>query len=252
MRKVVFVASSLCLFSCVMTGGERAIAADLDWRTDRSMKDEPIVVPRYNFSWTGFYLGGNLGYSWGTSSSSPGIGNAFDGFGGFVIHPSGWIGGIQGGYNWQFDNVLVGFEADLGALGADDEQHTANKFAEAEYGGYGTLTGRLGLVDDRWLFYFKGGLALADIENRAGALNSGAIVGTDLTDTEATRLGYAVGGGAEYAFNPNWSMKIEYQYLDFGEDSSRNADGDSFDHDNSLHSVKVGVNYRFPSLPPLR
>jgi outer membrane immunogenic protein len=247
MRKVVYVASSLCVLVCVAAGSGKVMAADLDWRREPGLKDEPIVVPRYGFSWTGFYLGGNLGYSWGSTLTSPGAGDPFDGAGGFVIHPSGWVGGIQGGYNWQMDNVLAGFEADLGVLGASDGQHGAAKFAEIDYGAYGALTGRLGLVNDRWLFYFKGGLALAEIENRAGAFSA-----TDITDVDTTRLGWTLGGGAEFAFTPDWSMKFEYMYMDFGQDSSGNADGDTFHHDNSLHTVKVGVNYHFPAPVPLR
>jgi outer membrane immunogenic protein len=253
MRKVVFVA--LCLFvlpTCAL-GTSPASAADLDWRTDRSFKDEPIVVPRYNFSWAGYYLGGNLGYTWGHSTTGPQAGDPFNGGGdGFVVHPSGLDGGIQGGYNWQTGNLLAGIEVDLGILDASDQQNSATAFVRAEYGNYGTLAGRLGMVDDRWLFYVKGGLALADIENRAGALTGGVINPTFLTDSDKIRAGYAIGGGAEFAFQPNWSMKIEYMYMDFGKDTSGNADGDSFRHDNALSSVKVGVNYRFQLPEPLR
>jgi outer membrane immunogenic protein len=253
MRKFVFVASSVCSLLAFTGGGAPAMAADLDWRSDRSMKDEPVFVPRYRFSWTGFYLGGNLGYSWGTTSSSDASGAAFDGAGGLTTHPSGWTGGLQGGYNWQFDNIVVGVEADLGLLDASERERTGTAFIDVEYGAYGTLTGRLGLTDDRWLYYLKGGFAFANIENQAGAIAGGGIDLTDLTDTEETRAGWALGLGAEYAFHPNWSMKIEYLYMDFGQDSSTNIDGDTFHHDNDLHSIKVGVNYRFgPDFTPLR
>lgn len=253
MRKFVFVASSVGCLLAYTGGGAPAVAADLDWRTDRSLKDEPVFVPRHGFSWTGFYLGGNLGYSWGTASSSDGSGGAFDGAGGLTIHPSGWTGGLQAGYNWQYDQLVVGFEADLGLLDASEDQRTATAFIDAEYGVYGTLTGRLGLANDRWLYYLKGGLALANIENQAGAIAGGGIVISDLTDVEKTRAGYALGLGTEYAFQPNWSMKIEYLYMDFGQDNSGNIDGDTFHHDNDIHSIKVGVNYRFdPMRAPLR
>lgn len=255
MRKFVFVASSLLLLLAPAAGGGgTAQAADLDWRSDRSLKDEPILVPRYRFSWTGFYIGGHVGYGWGDTATFSGDGG-FDGAtDGFVIHPSGWLGGIQGGYNWQFDNFLFGVEGDLGMLGASDSESTATAFSEAEYGAYGTLTARIGVAEDRWLFYLKGGLALAEIENRAGALLGGGVVNPfDLTETDETRLGWAFGGGLEYAFRPDWSLKIEYMYMDFGTDTSGNFDGDGFSHDNDLHSIKVGVNYRFqPMLEPLQ
>jgi len=242
--------------AAVMVGGSGpARPADLDWRSDRGMKDEPIFVPRYRFSWTGFYIGGHVGYGWGDSATTNVEVTGFDGGAdGFDVQPSGWMGGLQAGYNWQVDALAFGIEADFGLLGASDEQRNAAAFAETDYGGYGTLTARLGFVEDRWLFYIKGGLALANIENRAGALTvGGVIVPEDLTETDELQAGWAIGGGAEYAFQPNWSMKIEYLYMDFGEDTSGNFDGDTFRHDNDIHTVKVGVNYRIQAVQePLR
>lgn len=246
MRKVVLVALCFSAVTAGFSGGAQVSAADLgDWRSDRSYKDEPVYVPRYPFSWTGFYVGANVGYGFGDSSSFADTGE------GFAIHPGGWVGGLQGGYNWQYDRFMTGVEIDLGVLGADDGQSSATAFTDTEYGGYGALTGRLGMVEDRWLFYLKGGLAFASIENRAGIVAGGVI--TDLTEKDEMRLGWTVGGGVEYAFQPNWSMKVEYMYMDFGDDTSRGLTGDIFHHDNELHAVKVGVNYRLmPGRVPLR
>lgn len=250
MRKVVSVAVSLLLLPPLIGGP--ASATDLDWRNGGSLKDEPpILVPRYSFSWTGFYLGGHFGYGWGDNSIANVDGDGLNGTDGFSIHPSGFLGGIQAGYNWQFDGALFGLEGDLGILGADDEERTGTAFVDTEYGGYGTLTGRLGFIQNRWLFYVKGGLAIADIETKAGALSGGDPVPGDFTDLDETRLGYAVGGGAEYGFHPNWSMKFEYLYMNFSEDHSGNDAGDSFRHENDLHTVKVGINYRFQPAPTL-
>ena len=105
---------------------------------------------------------------------------------------------------------------------------------------------RLGYTDSRWLLYTKGGLAFANITNQAGAISGGVEDPTDKTVKDETQLGWTIGGGMEYAFRPDWSMKIEYLYMDFGDDNSTNADGDLFIHDNSLHTVKVGLNYRLP------
>jgi outer membrane immunogenic protein len=254
MRKVVLIAS--CSYLLLAPGAVdrgAAAAADLDWRSDRSMKDEPVIVPRYPFSWTGFYIGGNLGYGWGSSSTIGQAGAPFNGNDGFTVNPSGWLGGLQAGYNWQIDNLVFGLEGDLGSIGADDSQSSATAFTKAEYGTYGTLTARLGFVDERWLFYLKGGAAFANIENTAGAIAGGVVDPTDLTRSDETRGGWTIGSGAEFAFQPNWSMKIEYLYMDFGGDTSRNADGDTFRHENDIHTIKVGVNYRFQRFePPLR
>lgn len=252
MRKVVFVALSTAAISVFPWSGGPARAADLDWRQDRnyrdgSFKDDPVMVPRYPFLWTGFYLGGNLGYGWGDTQTLGDFGGAGDGF---VIHPSGWTVGLQGGFNWQIaNNIVTGFELDLGILDASDDQANAATFSETEYGAYGLFTARLGWAQDRWLFYLKGGLALADIENTAGAFaDAGSI-----THEDDARMGWALGGGAEYAFHPNWSMKIEYMYMDFGEDFSISPDGDLYRHENEISAIKVGLNYRFQPVDiPLR
>ena len=250
MRKCVCAASCMA-FACVLSAAASipAGAADLD-NYDRRQRDyggDPIVVPSSYFSWTGFYIGGHLGYGWGSSSSvnlpDLGSGDAFDGADGFVVQPFGWLAGVTVGYNWQYDNFVVGLEADLGYLGADDLQENAFGFATAEYGAYGTLTGRIGYAEDRWLFYGKGGLAFANIENTAGAFTDGDIDASDFTSLQDTRTGWALGAGVEYAFQRDFTMKIEYLYMDFGEDGSGNFDGDRFLHENDIHTVKVGLNY---------
>ena len=149
--------------------------------------------------------------------------------------------------------MVFGVEGDLGILGAEDRQASATEFTKADYGAYGALTARLGYAEERWLFYLKGGAAFANIENSAGAIAGGVVDATDLTKDDDTRVGWAIGAGAEFAFQPNWSMKIEYLYMDFGSDVSGNIDGDTFRHENDIHTVKVGLNYRLQTIePPLR
>lgn len=250
MRKYVFAASRMA-FACVLSAAASipAGAADLGNydRRQRDYGDDPIVVPKSYFSWTGFYVGGHIGYGWGSSSTVnlPDIGNgdAFDGANGFVVQPYGLLAGVSVGYNWQYDNFVFGLEADLGYLGSEDTQENAFGFTTVEYGAYGTLTGRIGYADDRWLFYGKGGLAFANIENTAGAFTAGDVDPSDFTNLHDTRAGWALGAGVEYAFQRELSVKIEYLYMDFGEDQSGNFDGDRFRHENDIHTVKVGLNY---------
>ncbi len=249
MYRCVSVASRFAFaFAFAAAAWSPASAADLGgYHGGYKDYGEPIVVPPAYFSWTGFYIGGHLGYGWGTSSSKnqPGSGNgdAFNGAGGLTTHPYGWLGGVTLGYNWQTDGFVFGFEGDLGYLGTSESRRNSVAFASADYGGYGTLTTRIGYGEDRWVFYTKGGLAFADIENRAGAITAGAIDSTDFTKIHEVRTGWALGLGAEYAFQPNMSMKIEYLYMDFGKDRSGNLDGDVFGHENDIHTVKVGINY---------
>ncbi|WP_170937003.1 MULTISPECIES: outer membrane beta-barrel protein [Rhodomicrobium] len=210
-----------------------------------------------SFSWEGPYIGATLGYGWGESKSfnreDDVPGSAFDGGNGLSNDPTGWLGGITLGYNWQFDAFVFGIEGDLGFLGAEDSRSNGFAFSETEYGGYGTITARLGFAYDRWLFYGKGGGAFADIENRAGDLDGGFIDQSDFTRLQEVRAGWALGGGVEFAFQRNMSMKIEYLYMDFGEDTSRNFDDDVFNHENTISTVKVGLNYSLePDFVPLR
>lgn len=242
MSKCVSVASRYAFaFAFMAAAWSPASAADLGG-PDRSYKDygDPIVVPQSYFSWTGFYIGGHLGYGMGTSSSVDASGGAFnDLVNGFEIDPSGWLGGLTIGYNWQTDAFVFGLEGDLGYLDAHDRETASGAFAEAEYAGYGTLTARIGYSDSRWLFYAKGGLALADITNRAGDIGDG----TDITRISEVRSGWALGGGVEHAFQHDMSLKVEYLYMDFGDDNSGNTDGDIYRHENDIHTLKVGFNY---------
>lgn len=225
-------------------------AADLNtYRGNGGYKDygEPIVVPPL-FSWTGFYIGAHLGYGWGTASSfnvpTAGNGDAFNGpIDGIETSPYGWLGGVTVGYNYELDNLLIGVESDLGYLGADDGIRNAFGFQTTEYGGYGTLTGRLGYHQDRWLFYVKGGLAFADVLTQAGAITGGFIDPSDYTFEDDIKTGWVYGFGIEHAIQPNISIKAEYLYMDFGTDKTGNFDGDTFTHEHDLHTLKVGLNY---------
>ena len=253
MLKCVSVASRFAFaFALTASAWSPASAADLgDYnRGYRGYKDygDPIVVPSNYFSWTGFYIGGHFGYGWGTSSSNAASSGAFDNAtGGYEMDPSGWFGGATIGYNWQTDSIVFGVEADLGYLGAEDGKRNSVGFANTEYGGYGTLTGRLGYTEDRWLLYAKGGVAFADIENTAGAVSSGLNDVTDYTKMHEVRAGWALGVGVEHAFQQDVSLKVEYLYMDFGDDYSGNLDGDAFGHDNDIHTLKVGLNYHLQS-----
>jgi outer membrane immunogenic protein len=227
-----------------------AMAADLP------VKAPPRMVAAPVFTWTGFYIGANCGGAWGrteTSNTAP-----FGGFDDFVPYsytnePDGWTCGGQLGYNWQFNRVVFGIEGEAGWL--DLEQRldglgpNVDDMVAVSYDWYATLTGRLGLAWNRALFYVKGGAAWARINNTATDLVSfppPVIDATDFVTNTDTRTGYAVGGGIEFAFAPNWSVKAEYLFMDFGSyTSSLNLDGDTFEFRNEVHTAKVGINYRF-------
>ena len=219
------------------------------------------VEPPQAFSWSGFYLGLHAGYGWGSNDWSR---NSFDEFpvvtiGALSPETNGVLGGIQAGANLQRNNWVLGIEADLAFMHADE---TAS-FRLPDFGGFNvtarsqidwlaTFTGRVGYAFDRSLFYVKGGAAAAAFKDNFIFSQSVPPASVDLGTKESTRLGWVVGGGWEYAFAPNWSAKVEYNYLDFGTTSETfTAVGvgltltSSLEIERSLHIVKAGVNYRF-------
>ena len=202
------------------------------------------------FSWTGLYVGGHIGYASGDSDISSEDGGFDETPGGISFETDGIIGGGQIGYNWQTGNFVIGIEAEGGYLGAEGDEFIVDdpdNFGETEFNAYGVLAARLGLASEKALFYVKGGWAFADVETAAGDLINGSddIDDTDLTILDDTLSGYAIGGGLEYAVSSNWTVKAEYLYLDFDDETTGNNDGDSFNHENDLHTVKLGVNYKF-------
>jgi len=104
----------------------------------------------------------------------------------------------------------------------------------SDHNWYATLTGRVGYAWDNWLWYVKGGAAWSDMEYRFGGFGT-------LSDT---RVGWTVGTGVEWALAPQWSAKLEYNFLDFGKDTFNFA-ARPVDVDTHVHLVKAGINYRF-------
>jgi len=239
-----------------------ALAADLfDEPAEVSFKDAPVAYGPTLF-WVGLYAGGHIGYAFGNSNSSISSDD-----GGFFENPSnelrelsfdteGFLAGGQLGYNWQIGQFVVGLEGDAGYIGADGGGENVigglvSEDGETEYGAYGVLAARAGLAHDRSLFYLKGGLALANVETVAADLDDGVdVVEDDRTTLDETLYGYAIGGGLEFALSSRWTFKGEYLYFDFDEETSTNAQGDTFEHENELHTVKLGVNYKFNESAP--
>jgi outer membrane immunogenic protein len=176
----------------------------------------PYYAPAQSglYNWGGAYAGLNLGYEWGKVTNS-------------AVSPSGIAGGGQVGYNWQNGQFVFGVETDFQFTGADDT------FAPFKFSNpwFGTLRGRAGAAFNNVLLYATLGLAYGSLE--------GQIPGLDETRTE---VGWAGGIGAEYGFNPNWSARVEYLYMDL---ASRGFSITGTD--NGLHSnlLRFGVNYHF-------
>jgi outer membrane immunogenic protein len=164
----------------------------------------PVADPSVN--WTGFYLGGNAGGAWATTSDN----NAF-----FVastgdFHISGAVGGAQVGYNWQTSQWVLGLESDYdfsSVKGSTSSGLCTGVVCTIENTWVGTTRGRVGYAYGSWLPYVTGGVAYGNvhIQDSAGAVHAGT-----------TRTGWTGGGGVEYALNKNWSVRAEYLYIDLG------------------------------------
>jgi outer membrane immunogenic protein len=208
-----------------------AFAADM---APRYTKAPPPIVEVWN--WTGFYIGGNIGYSWGRSSDTSTLTNGA----GTVLFTSadrrnmdGVIGGGQIGYNWQMQNWVWGLEADI--QGSD--QKGGRSFLcptgictppfgviavfpgpavpvaiDQKLEWFGTVRGRVGvLATPKVLFYATGGLAYGEVRT-AETIGAAAFAFSNST----TRAGYTVGAGVEGVIAGNWTAKLEYLYVDLG------------------------------------
>jgi outer membrane immunogenic protein len=202
---------------------------------------EPVRAGAYN--WQGLYLGVNAGYGWGNDNTA-----AFTGPGGTSaggVSPDGWFGGGQVGYNAQFNALVLGLEADL--QGADISDTTALSggaaFTEAttDIEWFSTVRGRVGYAAGPALLYVTGGWAFADVSTSVASTGG---FGTVSMGSDDIKSGYTLGGGIEWAFAPNWSLKSEYLYVDLGEDTFSTPVG-TYTTDTDFHTARVGLNYRF-------
>jgi outer membrane immunogenic protein len=241
-----------------------ALAADMGY----PVKAPPMMAVVPVFTWTGFYIGANVGYGWGDASGySPYDNSNYATIVGLVTSgsgdPDGWFGGLQAGYNYQFyNNVVLGLEADvqfadmkstynygytvtnLGDTQQDDADFGVYGKYTTKIDTFGTVRARLGYAMDRFLPYVTGGLAWANVKVSGNSFVDGDNLSGWSGSHSDTYWGWALGGGVEYAFTDNWTMKAEYIYADLG---STSFDGlfNEHDLDFSMQTLKVGVNYKF-------
>ena len=211
----------------------------------------PASAADPGYRWAGLYVGAHLGASWGDYKVT-GDDGAFDeaGVETISLDPRSFIGGLQIGYNFVSGGLVFGVEADVSFANGTDSfvvVPSPDNFATVKLGTHGTLTGRLGLASGQFMPYLKGGLAWAHLRATAGDLIDGTTNPdlTDQTSLDKTLTGWTIGGGVEWALSSNWSAKAEYTYMDFRSVNTGNLDGDAFKHDLEVHSIKIGLNYKF-------
>jgi outer membrane immunogenic protein len=252
--------------------GSAALAADLPSRAPPPVYLPPPPV----FTWTGIYLGVQIGGAWGSGSSNF---TAFDAVTGTSVDnsiggsPSGVIGGGHLGFDYQIptwnwfssSGVVIGLE---GSVDGSSLSKTTVVDLPGAFGGSGTLTanssadiqgsirGRLGIAWDRVLVYATGGVAFGGI-NTNFELNGVDAAGVSFfgqTSRSNSRTGWTVGGGIEYALTPNWSIGAEYRFTDFGtiNGEATLSDGGFFSGRRRLeeNQVQARLNYKFDWYTP--
>jgi outer membrane immunogenic protein len=283
MRQGHFMKKLALTVSIIAFSSAGAFAADLPAKV--YTKAPVIADPVYD--WTGFYVGGNVGYSWGQSRDDSSVTN---GAGTILFassdrsHLDGVVGGGQIGYNWQVQNWVWGFEADI--QGTDEKGSRAFTCPAGTctpstiVGGplalvivvpgaavplsldqkidwFGTVRARAGvLATPKVLLYATGGLAYGEVKS------SEVIGGSAGFSSTSTNVGWTVGAGVEGVIGGNWTAKLEYLYVDLGKVSGAfgttipafgvgtTASGTLTSYYGSRitdNVLRAGVNYKFGS-----
>ena len=220
----------------------------------------PIYVPPVPiFTWTGVYVGAQIGYAWGTTDIN--LGDNFGDFISFSENNNGVIGGAHVGYNLQLSQWVIGLEGDVD--GSSLSKTVSNTLvidnflvplsASANLNVQGSIRGRLGYAWDRLLLYATGGVAF-------GGFNGSIDSPFGYNSISTTRVGWTVGGGLEYAVTNNWSIRAEYRYTQFGHSTVfandafalpiATAVGASGNIKFNENRVQVGVSYKFDMAAP--
>ncbi len=249
-------------------------------------------------TWTGFYAGVNVGYGWEdpTATFTPTEDTGASILNGLATNRSpvspptsfdvkGAAGGVQFGYNQQFERWLAGIEVDFSGSGIKGEGaaalllvpglppggRTAIAQADEQVKWFGTVRARLGyLATPDLLVFGTVGFAFGKVDHHAAIIQTGGLGFTlggagavtcspgaacYAGSTSRTATGWTAGGGIEYAIMRNWTLKAEYLYVNLGRDAfgingtvitPPNPGPVAVSYtDTHFNLVRIGANYRF-------
>ncbi|RAI43598.1 outer membrane protein [Rhodoplanes roseus] len=223
---------------------------------DMALKAPPMAPPVPAFSWTGCYLGAHVG---GASMKS-----TFSDFeGGYFGNNDNGVGAVAGGQlgcNYQIGMFVLGLEGegywsgvkqtfDYGYIGSLYSTETKNKYNF-------DVAARIGVAFDRVLAYGKIGWVWGQFDFNAGYSSGG---GFSNYSGDTMLNGLLLGLGVEYALTNNWTVKAEYNYLNFGSkgmdltycDNGGCLSGYTFSGSADMHIGKIGINYKFGGDAPV-
>jgi outer membrane immunogenic protein len=232
----------LTLICALIIFGAPAFAADLPVAPPRAAAVYvPPPLPVYN--WSGFYVGGNGGWGFGTTKWTIPVQTGFPGATGSFSDSGGVAGGTVG-VNFQTGGFVFGAEGDWdwSGINTGTTANICNLTGTCQTGNnwLATLRGRFGYAADRVLFYGTAGGAFANIQTTF-----------DGVQTTHEQAGWTAGAGIEWAFADNWTAKVEYLYVNFGSTnftcSTGVCTGLPITGSVSLteNLVRAGVNFKF-------
>jgi outer membrane immunogenic protein len=208
----------------------------------------PAIGADLPFTWTGFYIGGNVGGGWAQGNVTDTVNGAS--FGSGTV--GAFVGGGQVGFNYQVGYLVLGVEGFFDGIASGNNNNsnivaglTGDQFqANANARWVATAAGRVGFTGpgfDHWLFYAKGGggwvgydASVTDVTTGIGASTSNSL------------SGWMAGGGIEWAFANNWTARVDYQYIGLNNFTVGSFPADRFMVNNpNVQTVTVGINYLF-------
>jgi len=222
-------------------------AASADLPVLKGVAPAPVFTA---FSWTGFYVGGQLGYGFGYDVTKEFLtaNRAFLGLQNYY-RPRGFFGGLHAGYNYQFGSIVAGIEADaeISDVRAGFTDPPVPPFNPGGHGStrfqlQGSIRGRLGYTFDRTMLYLTGGVAGAQIEN---VYKNWALVTEKISKNV---LGGTVGGGVEHAVTNYLTLRAEYRftaYKSYWNHSVVAFPGASATQHPRTHTLRLGASYKF-------
>jgi outer membrane immunogenic protein len=209
-----------------LLAGTAALAITVALSGPLSAADMPVKAAPFTpaiFNWTGWYIGGHVGYADGNGDPSGRWGGS-----------GGAVGGLHGGYNIQAGNWVYGWEADVDAVGLSGNHKNSDNSTSFSGNVMASLRGRLGITADRTLFYATAGGALLNFTLNTDETSAGK---------KYNAFGGVVGGGIEHAYNKNLSFRLEALYYMF--DKKVSFDGEDPQKLKNTWTVRTGFTYKF-------